>query len=275
MLSIYDAATDAWEPGVIFSWFSRRRREKILSRPMSKRWLGYLKDVPFYAELAPKERAKVRDDMRVIAAEKDWEGCGGLKVTGRMKAVISAQAALLILNLEHDYYQKVGAILVYPGSFVVPSERRGPDGIVHAGGQETLGLAAYAGPVVLSWDTVRRDLARPGDGRNVVLHEFAHKLDMLDGFADGTPPLKNLRQYNAWTRIMGREYERLAARAERGVATLLDHYGAEDPAEFFAVATECFFENPSPLRARHRELYGLMAEYYGQDPAARRGKRKR
>jgi Mlc titration factor MtfA (ptsG expression regulator) len=122
---------------------------------------------------------------------------------------------------------------------------------------------------VLAWDAVRRGNDNAEDGRNVVLHEFAHKLDMLDRFADGAPPLGSRRQYRAWARIMTEEYDDLKEQARKGRRTLLDKYGATNPAEFFAVATEHFFEQPRQMRRKHEELYGLLVDYYGQDPASR------
>jgi len=192
-----------------------------------------------------------------------------MEMTDEVKVVIAAQAALLILGLEHDYYRNLGSILVYPDTFQVPRRERLPGGVVSEGPSPTLGLASLRGPVVLAWDAVRHGNENREDGRNVVLHEFAHKLDMLDRFADGAPPLGSRGQYRAWHRIMTEEYETLIERAEKGRRTLLDKYGATSPAEFFAVATELFFEKSSRMKAEHPDLHALLVEYYGQDPASR------
>jgi len=234
---------------------------------MPRRWKRYLAELPFYSSLGHKERLKLQDDARILIAEKSWEGCGGRRMTDRIKVVVAAQAALLILNLDHDFFRKVDSILVYPGTFMVPSEHQGRDGVMHADTGANLGLAAHRGPVVLSWEAVLEGARDPHDGRNVVLHEFAHKLDMLDEFADGTPPLSGREQYKAWSDIMGREYEKLCRSGGRG--GVLDSYGATDPAEFFAVATECFFEVPRRVKRLHPGLYGLLSRYYRQDPASR------
>ncbi len=145
----------------------------------------------------------------------------------------------------------------------------GRDGLIHVGGSGRLGEAWYRGPVILSWADARAGGQDPRDGQNVVLHEFAHQLDMLDGSADGIPPLPAGEPTRHWRTVMKAEYERLVRESERGRATLLDEYGATSEAEFFAVATECFFEKPLPLSREHPELYGVLSDFYRQDPAKR------
>jgi len=253
---------------MLFSWLRRRRRRKILSRPVPAGWSAVLESLPFFATLDGREQAKLVADARILVAEKRWEGCGGLELTEEMQVVIAAQAALLILNIEHEYYRRTASILVYPSTFVLP-ERRHQSGAVQEGGTAVLGLAQLGGPVVLAWDSARHGAENATDGRNVVLHEFAHKLDMLDRLADGTPPLHEKGQYEAWVRIMTREFEKLRLDTEKRRRTLLDKYGAGEPAEFFAVATECFFEKPRLLLDKHAELYQLFQTYYRQDPAGR------
>jgi Mlc titration factor MtfA (ptsG expression regulator) len=253
----------------MFSWLKKRRRRKLLRGDFPESWRPYLGQVPLYTTLDADERTTLENDLRIIVAEKHWEECGGMKITDEVKVVIAAQAALLILNIEHDYYRNVQSILVYPDTFKVPHRERRYGQIVHEGASPTLGLASMQGPVVLAWDAVQRGNENPEDARNVVLHEFAHKLDMLDRFADGAPPLSDRKQYRAWSRIMTEEYDNLIDDAERGRRTLLDKYGATNPAEFFAVATELFFEKSRQMRKRHPELYSLFVEYYRQDPAGR------
>lgn len=254
---------------MVFSWLlaplRQRARAALLATPFPLAWLDVLRELPFYQRLDDRGQARIRDDLRVLVAEKNWEGCAGLQLTDAMRVTIAAQASLLLLNLEHEYYPGVTSILVYPSSFRSMT-RTGPDGVVRPGAHH-LGEAWSNGPVVLAWDASRHGAFDPDDGHNLVLHEFAHKLDLLDGLADGTPPLAGDYDLRAWVAAMSAEFAALRAAAADGRATVLDHYGATNPAEFFAVATECFFERSGALRARHGELYARLRDYYQQDPA--------
>jgi Mlc titration factor MtfA (ptsG expression regulator) len=256
---------------VLLSWLKRRRRRKLLAQPLEPTWRGHLDQVRLSNELSPQDRQRLENDARVIVAEKHWEGCGGLELTDEIRILIAAQAALLLLNLDHDYFRGVRSILVYPTTFLVPEGTLSRGGLVRDGSQPVLGLASMQGPVILAWDSVRSGNDNAEDGRNVVLHEFAHKLDMLDRFADGAPPLANRAQYEAWSRIMSEEFQDLTDSVAHGRRTLLDKYGATNPAEFYAVATELFFEKPRQMQKRHPELYELLGDYYRQDPARRAG----
>lgn len=253
----------------MLAWLRARRRRRLLASPFPPGWLTYLeRNVGHYALLTDAERARLRDDLRVFIAEKMWEGCGGLTMTEEIQVTVAAQACLLLLGIEHDYFRRVLSILVYPGAYRSPRHELRDDGLVHED-PGRLGEAWYRGPVVLAWDEVRRDGLHFRDGRNVVLHEFAHQLDFLDGWADGTPPLQGRAQYRKWQAVMTAEYGRLVEASEQGRATLLDQYGSQSPTEFFAVATECFFEKPVALARRHPALYEVLRDYYGQDTAAR------
>jgi Mlc titration factor MtfA (ptsG expression regulator) len=253
---------------MILSWLERRRRERILAGPFPPDWLDYLrKNVPVYDLLPAADQTRLRDDLRVFIAEKTWEGCGGQAITDEVKVTVAAQACLLLLGVEHDYFGQVQTILVYPSAYQSPDGDVGPDGVVHQG-IGRLGEAWHGGPVILGWDAVRSGGRNRGDGGNVVLHEFAHQLDFLDGLADGTPPLKTAEEYRRWQRVMTAEYDRLRQESGQGKATLLGEYGATDPAEFFAVATEFFFAKPVPMQRRHPELYDVLRDYFCQDPAA-------
>jgi len=256
---------------VLFDWLlrplRRRRRRRLIAAAFPEEWLKIVERLPFYAALDQRGQGRIRDDLRVIVAEKNWEGCGGLELDDEIRVTIAAQASLLLLNIEHDYYRYVTSILVYPAAYkTMPSI--GSDGLVREG-QANLGEAWRRGPIVLSWDDSRRGALDPEDGHNLVFHEFAHKLDMLDGAADGTPQLSGPELLRRWTKTMTREFRALRDAAATGRATVMDTYGATNPAEFFAVATECFFEKSSQLQKRHPALYGLLREYYRQDPAAR------
>ena len=223
--------------------------------------------LPFYRALDDRGQGRIRDDLRVLVAEKDWEGCGGLELTDEIRVTIAAQASLLLLNIEHEYFKGVNTILVYPSAYKT-APHRDAAGVVSEG-QANLGEAWRGGPVVLAWDASLQGALHPRDGHNLVLHEFAHKLDMLDGLADGTPPLDSESQFKSWVETMSREFQQLRDAAKTGHATVLDTYGATNPAEFFAVATECFFEKAKKLQQRHATLYACLKDYYHQDPASR------
>jgi hypothetical protein len=172
------------------------------------------------------------------------------------------------LGIEHDYFSRVLSILVYPFAFRTAGGGDDPDEFVHDRHVATLGQAWYRGPVILDWESVLAGGRNYQNGRSVVLHEFAHQLDFLDGLADGTPPLHSEEAYRRWHRVMTDEYNRLIRESEKGHATLLDSYGTTNAAEFFAVATECFFEQGLKMERRHPQLYAVLRDYYNQDPAA-------
>jgi MtfA peptidase len=260
----------------MFEWWRERRREKLLEQPFPQAWVEVLdRNVKHYALLSASERKQLRDLVQVFVAEKSWEGCGGLRLTDEMKVTIAAQACLLVLALPHRLFENVESILVYPSTVMRPPERDGVfirrrDWIVR-GPEALLGEAHHRGPVILAWDRVLRDGRLPHDGHNVVYHEFAHQLDMLDGGADGTPPLESAEERERWRDVCERAFLELRSRIEHGRESLIDQYGAEDEAEFFAVVTEHFFDQPKELQAVEPQLYDLMCEFYRQDPARRLG----
>ena len=201
------------------------------------------------------------------SAEKNFEGCGGLEVTDEIKVTIAAQACILLLHRETDYYPGLYSILVYPSAFIAKGHLELAPGYYGETKQVHLGESWRRGALILSWDDVLANAGDVHDGHNVVLHEFAHQLDTEDGHANGAPPLPHRSMYVAWARILGRDYAKLQRDAEEGRSTVLDQYGATNPAEFFAVATECFFEKPVQLKMKHAELYEELKLYFQQDPA--------
>lgn len=250
---------------MISHWLRDRRRRRLLATPFPPQWLEYLhRNVAHFRHLNPQEQKRLCDDLRIFLAEKYWEGCRGLHVTDEMKVTISAQACLLVLGLRHNYFAQVQTVLIYPRAYLVPGQTR-IGHLAAEGFDPVLGNTQYRGPVILSW----ADVKEAHGGHNLVLHEFAHQLDFLDGMVDGTPPLEDPKEYETWREVMTDEFERLRKEAEQGRPTLLDPYGATNEAEFFAVATECFFEQPVAMTARHPRLYQLLRDYYHQDPAAR------
>jgi len=258
----------------MFAWLERRRRAEILKTPFPEPWHEVLRrNVAHYARLDDDEQRRLRELIQVFIAEKRWEGCGGLTLTDEMRVTIAAQACLLVLELPHELYQDVETILVYPSAVRRPERApgvfiRSPD-LIAQGDVALLGEAHVHGPVVLAWDRVLRDGQRPHDGHNLVYHEFAHKLDMLDGSADGTPPLASRAELASWAKACESAFVALRESTARGEPTVLDAYGASNEAEFFAVATEHFFDRPRALREQLPALYAVLARFYRQDPAER------
>jgi hypothetical protein len=249
---------------MLFSWLRRRRRRKLMAQPFPDEWRRILRaNVRHYALLSETERRRLEQKMLVFVAEKHWEGIEGQEVTDEVRVTIAALACLMLLGTDDYYFDRVDSIIVVPGEF----ERRH----THLGGGlvghvTNLGESLDGGPVKLAWDEVLYD-AKDGHGTNLVIHEFAHKLDEIAGFVDGTPPLPGQAE-RRWEEVAGREYERLVRDVEHGRPTLLDPYGAESRVEFFAVASECFFEEPRQMREEMPELYGLLCDFYRLDPAA-------
>lgn len=253
----------------MFDFFKNRRREAIRAEAFLEAWEGYLRaNVPLYERLPAAAQKELRGHIQVLLAEKHFEGCGGLELTDEIRVTIAAQAALLLLHRETDYYPKLITILVYPSAYVAPSMEHIGGGLVLEGDSARLGEAWQSGVVVLSWDDVLHGARDLRDGHNVVLHEFAHQLDQQDGSANGAPILEHRSRYVTWARVLGEEYEQLRRDAQRGRKSVLDDYGATNPAEFFAVATECFFEKPVQLERKHPALYEELKSYYQQDPVA-------
>lgn len=254
----------------MFDFFKNRRRAELREQPLSEEERAILdKNIPYLSGLATEDRAELEVLVRIFVAEKSFEGCGGLELTDEIKLTIAGQACLLLLHRETDIYPNVDAILVYPSAYRVPTEER--DGfVVVLGDQTRLGESWQRGLVVLAWDHVLSGASEPHDGQNVVLHEFAHQLDSEDGVMNGTPDLGSARaraRYTSWAQVLGDEFDELSQRLHAGRRSDIDPYGATNPAEFFAVLTEMFFEKPRALKRQHAELYAELAEFYKQDPA--------
>ena len=250
--------------------FRRRRRQRIRSRPFPPEWLAIVeRNVAYYRLLTPAEQAELRDHIQVFIDEKRFEGCGGLEITDEIRVTIAAQACILLLHRQTNYYPKMETILVYPHRYFAETTVRLPGGAVLEGTHARLGESWYRGPVVLSWDDVRRASADVYDGRNVVFHEFAHQLDSESGANEGVPVLPRRSMYIAWARVLGEEYAQLIEDLKHHRATFIDAYGATNPAEFFALVTEAFLEQPLQLQRAHPKLYEQLMTFYQQDPAAR------
>jgi MtfA peptidase len=253
---------------MVFSWLKKRRRNKIAAPPLPPTWAACLAaNFQHWDALDAGEKQVLEDIIQVLIAEKSWEGCNGFAITEEVQVTIAAQAGLLLIGIEHDYYQNVDSILVYPSTYKLPRSRQ-VGGAVSEEKTAVLGSAHHGGPVILAWDSAKAGGRDADDGRNLVYHEFAHKLDMLDGMVDGTPELE-ADEFKAWVEVMTAEYDKLVSRSRKGKKSVIDSYGATDVAEFFAVTTESFFEKPVRMKAEHPRLYDVMQSFYHQDPAKR------
>lgn len=254
---------------MIMSLFCRLLRPWVRKRKFPDDWLRILeRNFPLYARLPQPDKEELRQHILVFLAEKNFEGCAGLKITDEIRVTIAAEACLLLLHRRTDYYPGLSSILVYPHAYVALRRERDEIGVITEELETRLGESWPHGSVVLSWDDVRSSAAYFHDGHNVVFHEFAHQLDIEDGrSADGSVVMPRRSMYRAWARVLGKEFDRLRRDAGDDRPTLIDKYGAEDPAEFFAVATEAFFTKPLSVKERHPELYEELKLYYQQDPA--------
>ncbi|HWO17121.1 MAG TPA: M90 family metallopeptidase [Kofleriaceae bacterium] len=250
----------------MFGWLTERRRARLLEQPFPLDWEGYLDErVAIWQKLDEPMRQRLRDLTLVFVDEKHWEGSGGLELTDEMKVTIGAHACVLLLGREHALYQDVESILVYPTTMVSPRRPRSFFEVgavpVDEGGTAILGEAHLGGPVILAWDSVVAG-GRAGAVRNVVFHELAHKIDMLDGAVDGTPPLDSTAARRQWAEVCSHAFLELRERVEAGQRSFLDDYGATHEAEFFAVATEAYFLQPKKLRRHEPALHALLAGFY-------------
>lgn len=253
--------------------FKARRRRRLRQRPFPPIWRRYLQEnVAIYPRLTEADQRELEGHIHVFLAEKYFEGCGGLAMSDEIRITIAGQACLLLLHRETDYYPGLRSILVYPRGYFAQVRTTGPAGMVIEGVDSRSGESWHTpgagGPVVLSWRDARVGGANDRDGRNLVYHEFAHQLDGESGSIEGAPRLADASAYAAWARVLGREYRGLHDDLRSGRPTLLNPYGATNPAEFFAVATETFFERAPEMRERHPELYEQLKGFYQQDPAA-------
>lgn len=246
--------------GAVYERRRAQRRAEIRGRPLdpgSRRILE--RTVPLYRRLPASYEERFEGLVQLFLDELSFEACGGLaEVTDEMRLAVAGQACLLLLDSGYEDFGRLRSILLYPDAYTVKDEFGMED--------VRLGESWETGSVVLSWESVTRGAANPEDGLNVVLHEFAHQLDQSDGEADGVPVLKMDGDYRRWAEAFRKSYDRLCERLAQGRRTVLDPYGATNPAEFFAVATETFFEKPKQLHREHPDVYGEMRQFYGLDP---------
>ena len=247
----------------------KSRRKKLMSHPWPESWGNILREkVPIYNRLPEQFKKELHGLIHIFIDEKPFEGCAGLEVTEEMKVIIAGQACILLLNRPANFYPKLDVILVYPSAYVAKTVEQHGWGTFVEKEQARLGESWHSGIVVLAWDSIVHETRDVRDGHNVVLHEFAHQLDQEDGSSDGAPLLETKSQYVSWARHLGTVYSELQEAVARHRPTFIDQYGATNPAEFFAVVTETFFEKGAGLKRRMPELYEELRTYYQLDPAS-------
>jgi len=238
-------------------------RKKLLATPISTQWQNIIqKNVPIYNHLPQQLKDQLAGLVNVFIAEKRFEGCGGQEITDEVKLTIAAQACILLLNRKTKYFPKLKRIYVYPATYIAKQASSG--GLV--GPQARLGESWQHGPVVLAFNSVTGGAQNIKDGRNVVFHEFSHQLDQEDGSADGAPILENRSSYATWAKVLSTEYQALQGKARKRRRSVIRKYGATNPAEFFAVATEAFFEKAKQMKKKQPELYEELKSFYKLDP---------
>ncbi len=248
-------------------WWPRHRLRRALAKPFPSEWQAILQDnIPVYSKLSQALQQELQQLIKRFLHKKKFVGCGGLAITDEICLTIAGEACLLLLNRPHSLYGKLRYIYVYPSAYVAPHTDVGAGGVVSVGAQGRSGESWGAGRVILSWDDVIHGSRNFSDGHNVTLHEFAHQLDQESGSANGAPLLTRASSYRSWAAVLSHEYEELQRDLARNHHGLLDHYGATNPAEFFAVATEVFYEQPRKMARLHPALFEQLKKYYVVDP---------
>jgi Mlc titration factor MtfA (ptsG expression regulator) len=245
----------------------RWRRSRLRQGVFPAEWRSILRQrVPLFARLPADLQLRLKQDMLVFLAEKPFMGCAGLQLSEEMRITVAALACMPLLGARRGYYPELQRILLYPGAFAAQHVQVGEDG-VHSDGLRALAGQSWAqGQVLLSWDDVLQGAADPASGRNVVIHEFAHQLDQAKGYANGAPLLRTRQAYRCWSTVMQAEFDALHQRLWMGEDGLIEPYAATDPAEFFAVCSELFFERGAELAAQHPALYAELCGYYRVNP---------
>lgn len=255
----------------MFEAIRRWRQKRTLAKSAIPEalWREALEELPFLAIYTEAELARLRQLVVLFLSAKSVVGTRDFEVTPLMRAMIAIQACVLTLNLGPHYYDGWHNVVVYPDEFITGLEYEDEAGVVHRRDEPLAGESLPAGPVVLSWPDVEASTDWSSAGMNLVIHEFAHKLDMRSGEANGCPPLHADLSRRSWQQAMRAAYEHFRARVEKGDDTAIDPYAAESPAEFFAVLSEVFFAEPTLLKAEYPGVYRLFTQFYRQDPASR------
>lgn len=253
--------------GALALWIPRLRLKKAINAPFPEEWVTLLEqNIQVYKKLPMPLRLQLRNLIKQFLHQKHFTGAGGLEMSDEIRVTIAAEACMLVLNRSSRVYPRLRYIIVYPTTFVVKRSNTDFTGVVDHGSRNLLGESWQAGKVILAWDSVRHGARNFLDGQNVVLHEFAHQLDSETGSANGAPLLGGASGYAMWASVLSGEFEKLQSASRRRKRSLMDHYGATNPAEFFAVATETFFEKPRQMAKDHDELFNILKSYYRIDP---------
>ena len=243
------------------------QRVKITSQPFKKEWRKILQHrMPYFRQMPADLQLQLKQHIQVFLAEKEFVGCNGVNITDEIKVMVAAQACLLLLNRKTDFYPKLRTILIYPSAFIKSQLNQDASGVQFTTKLVLSGESWDFGKVVLSWQDTLAGAQIPDDGRNVVIHEFAHQLDQENGRANGAPLLEKEQSYQSWSDVFSVQFELLKKQAKTGAPSLFDYYGATNPAEFFAVASEVFFEKSQVLSHQHPKLYKQLKQYYQVDP---------
>jgi Mlc titration factor MtfA (ptsG expression regulator) len=252
---------------VLALWVPRYRLRRAVAAPFPEEWVQILeRNIGVYRNLPMPLRLQLRLLIKQFLHQKHFSGAGGLEVSDEMRVTIAAQACMLQLNRHGGLYPGLKYIILYPSAFVVTRREVDGAGVVSHGRKGMLGESWQNGKVILAWDNVMHGARNFVDGSNVVLHEFAHQLDSETGSADGAPLLAGKSSYRSWANALSDEFRELQRDARIGRRSLMDHYGATNPAEFFAVTTETFFEKPRRMAKHHQELFDVLKAYYRVDP---------
>jgi Mlc titration factor MtfA (ptsG expression regulator) len=248
-------------------YWREHKRDKIRSRPFKKQWRKIIQQrMPYFKQMPADLQLQLKQHIQVFIAEKDFIGCNGIKITEEIKITIAAQACLLLLNRKTGYYPKLKTILIYPSAFLKEQNQRNADGVQYTKKVALAGESWDFGKIVLSWQDSLHGAELPNDGHNVVIHEFAHQLDQENGKANGAPILGKDQSYQCWSTIFSQQFKILQKQAAAGTPSIFDYYGATEPAEFFAVVSEVFFEKSKQLSIEHPALYRQLTTYYKVDP---------
>ncbi len=257
---------------VIHSKLQRSRRNKLFFKPLPPDWIHILEDnVSLYSLLPENLKHELHGRINIFLDEKEFIGCGGLQMSDEIRITISGNACILLLKRDKRCFPRFTSILVHPDTYVAKQVTY--DGLVEVHDDNIRsGESWHRGPVVLSWADVIHGSLNSDDGHNVVLHEFAHKLDEENEIMNGLPVLRDSAHYADWAKVLSKEYDSLLIRVEYRADSVIDAYGAVSPAEFFAVATESFFEKPLQMKQELPELYEQFKIFYNMDPAEWRNK---